>query len=39
MPVIAEMLADGVLTTLPVDSTSNADSNMFTVARVANNLV
>jgi cytosine/adenosine deaminase-related metal-dependent hydrolase len=39
MPVIAEMLADGVLTTLSVDSTSNADSNMFTVARVAMDVV
>jgi 5-methylthioadenosine/S-adenosylhomocysteine deaminase len=39
MPVIAEMLAAGVLTTLSVDSTSNADSNMFTVARVAMDVV
>jgi cytosine/adenosine deaminase-related metal-dependent hydrolase len=39
MPVLAEMLAAGVRTTLSVDSTSNADSNMFTVARVAMDVV
>jgi 5-methylthioadenosine/S-adenosylhomocysteine deaminase len=39
MPVLAEMMAAGVLTTLSVDSTSNADSNMFTVARVAMDVV
>jgi imidazolonepropionase-like amidohydrolase len=39
MPVLSQMLAAGVLTTLSVDSTSNADSNMFTVARVAMDVV
>jgi cytosine/adenosine deaminase-related metal-dependent hydrolase len=39
MPVLHEMLEAGVLTTLSVDSTSNADSNMFTVARMAMDVI